>query len=175
MLRTIALAVRLALLRVSLTLHAVVLHVLTVCGTEVAAEEVLRELVSCARRAVFEALAERASVWVCHCDEEVGRGLSVRGLVSHVDEVLPSVFGGPEVRHLALVEHANLIEKLVQRLACLVNSNDGCHMSNVGGQPEGADEFKCCRRATSGVSVYIRGQGWLRTQVHGWNWKYLLQ
>ena len=83
--------------------------------------------------------------------EEIGGGLSVRGLVAHIDEILSRATGRSEVGHSALVDHTHFVEELVQGLAGLVDGDNRRHPAKLGRDPEGSDELEGCRRAGSGV------------------------
>ena len=80
------------------------------------------------------------------CDEEVGGRLTVSGLVPHVDEVLARLVGGTVVDLLALVDHADLVEDLVELLASLVDRNDSRLTANVGGNAQSLHELEGRRR-----------------------------
>jgi hypothetical protein len=72
--------------------------------------------------------------------KEIRRGLSVCRLVAHVHEVLLRLRGGAKVSHAALINDADLVEQLEQRLSGLVDRNDGCEIVNVGSNAQGSDE-----------------------------------
>ena len=72
--------------------------------------------------------------------------MTVGRLVSHVDEVLPGLVGRSEVNLLALVDHADLVEDLVELLASLVDRNDSRLTANVGGNAQSLHELESSRR-----------------------------
>jgi hypothetical protein len=84
--------------------------------------------------------------------QKVCRRLSVRGLVSHLDEVLPRLIRRTKVRHFALVNYTHLVEQLVQALAGLVDGHDGRHPHGVRG------DTKCLDKLESSRSTIIHGQ-----------------
>ena len=79
------------------------------------------------------------------CDEEVGSRLTVGGLIPHVDEVLARLVGGAVVDLLALVDHADLVEVLIELLSRLVDRDDSRLTENVRGYPQGLHELKGSR------------------------------
>ena len=90
-------------------------------------------------------------------DEEIGRGLAVSRLVPHVNEVLPRPVRRTEVNLLALVDDADLVEDLVQLLACLVNGDDTGLTADVGRDADGLDELECSRSIeTSSRAFFIK-------------------
>lgn len=62
----------------------------------------------------FEAGPENMAVGIRHCNQEVGSGLTVRRLESHVDKILPRPVCRAEIGHLAFVDNADLVEQTVQ-------------------------------------------------------------
>jgi hypothetical protein len=72
--------------------------------------------------------------------KEIGRRLSVGGLIPHVDEVLSCFISWPEIRHSPFVYDANLVEQLVKCLSGLVNGNNGSHTIHICSDPEGTDK-----------------------------------
>ena len=90
-------------------------------------------------------------------DKEVGGGLTVGRLVPHVDEVLPRPVRGTEVNLLSLVDDADLVEDLVQLLACLVDGDDTGLTADVGRDADGLDELECSRSIeTSSRAFFIK-------------------
>jgi hypothetical protein len=51
-----------------------------------------------------------ATILVSDSDEEVRRGLPIGGYVSHIQEVLLGLIGGPKVRHFPLIDDAYLVK-----------------------------------------------------------------
>ena len=74
--------------------------------------------------------------------KEIRSRLPVVRLVSHVDEILPRAICGPEVRHAALVDHADLVEVLIQLLSCLIDRDYRRLPTDVGGDTQCLDKFQ---------------------------------
>ena len=116
--------------------------IFTIQFARLALEEVLGKFLSGPGDAALVSFANGSAIRVGHGDEEVGRRLTVGGLVPHVDEVLARTVGRPEVGHFALVDDGDLVEELVERLASLVDGDDGGVREEVGARAEGADVFE---------------------------------
>lgn len=159
MLSPVALLVYRRTLRLAGDLCTILLHVLTVEGGKFALLECIGELNSISRRTRLKARAQDAAFGIGDYrkrlpqidlatkeiltrDKEVGRGLPVRRLVTHVDEILPGTVRRAEVRHPTLIDHTNLVEKLIERLSGLVNGDDRRKTANVSSETEGLHEFQ---------------------------------
>ena len=72
--------------------------------------------------------------------------MTVGGLVPHVDEVLLRLVRRAEIDLLALVDHADLVEDLVELLAGLVDRDNGRLTADIGGNAQSLHELKSRRR-----------------------------
>lgn len=132
-----------------------------------------RELLRSPRHLLLAPCADGAPRGVRDGDEEVGGGLAVLGGVAHVGEVLARGGRGAEEREVPLVDDAylraeraesrcvswslnkkkrkrggaHLIKMLVQRLAGLVERDDGGLVRDVGRDAQGLDELERGGRA----------------------------
>ena len=59
---------------------------------------------------------------------------------------MPSLAGGTEVGHLALVDDTNLVEKVVEVLASLVNGDNRRHPAQISGDAKCLHELERGRR-----------------------------
>lgn len=152
-LRFHALDVVFRLLRAPHKLHAILLHIRFIAPRNRGFLVERSKFPRCARLPA-EPGTRDAPEGVSDGDEEVGSGLSVRGLVSHVDEVLARLVGGAVVCHLALVDDTHFIEQCIERLGRLVDGDNCGDASDVGRDSEGAHELQGSRRVeTAGRAV----------------------
>ena len=60
--------------------------------------------------------------------------------------MLPCLVSGAKIRHAALIDDANLVKVLVQRLPSLVDGNDGSRVEDVGRDAQGLDKLESSAR-----------------------------
>ena len=56
--------------------------------------------------------------------------------------MLPCFVGSAKVRHAALIDDANLVKVLVQRLSSLIDGNDGSRVEDVGRDAQRFDKLE---------------------------------
>lgn len=84
--------------------------------------------------------------------EEICSRLTVGGFVPKVDEILARLLGRSKVCHLTLVDDANLVEEIVERLSGLVDGDDRRHPGHIGSNTKRLDELESGRSTDRGVS-----------------------
>lgn len=76
------------------------------------------------RRSEYRTNTKRLARETCR-NKEIRSCLPVGWFVSHIDKVLSCFVRGSEVCHLSLINNADLVKELIERLSCLVYGNDG--------------------------------------------------
>ena len=66
--------------------------------------------------------------------------------------MLPCLVRSAKIRHAALIDNANLVKMLVQRLSSLVDGNDGSRVEDVGRYAQGFDKLE----SSAGVETSSR-------------------
>ena len=71
-----------------------------------------------------------------NANEEIGRCLSIGGLIAHINKVLPRLVSGTKVRHAPLVNNGHFVKKLINIFGGLVYRHDGRDFRDIRGNTE---------------------------------------